>query len=59
VKALNGMSCKVELDDGSEVHALKVNVAQVGDRTTLSLRPERVMIDPASCRTASTPRSRN
>jgi putative spermidine/putrescine transport system ATP-binding protein len=46
VKALNGQSCKVELDDGSEVHALKVNVANVGDRTTLSLRPERVMIEP-------------
>jgi putative spermidine/putrescine transport system ATP-binding protein len=46
VKALNGTGCKVELDDGSEVHALKVNVGQVGDRTTLSLRPERVMIEP-------------
>jgi putative spermidine/putrescine transport system ATP-binding protein len=46
VKALNGTGCKVELDDGSEVHALKVNVANVGDRTTLSLRPERVMIEP-------------
>ena len=46
VKALNGTGCKVELDDGSEVHALKVNVGNVGDRTTLSLRPERVMIEP-------------
>jgi putative spermidine/putrescine transport system ATP-binding protein len=46
VTALNGTGCKVELDDGSEVHALKVNVGQVGDRTTLSLRPERVMIEP-------------
>jgi putative spermidine/putrescine transport system ATP-binding protein len=46
VKSLNGTGCKVELDDGSEVHALKVNVGEVGDRTTLSLRPERVMIEP-------------
>ncbi len=46
IEALNGTSCKVKLDDGSEVQALKVNVDQVGDRTTLSLRPERVMIEP-------------
>jgi putative spermidine/putrescine transport system ATP-binding protein len=46
VTSLNGTGCKVELDDGSEVHALKVNVGEVGDRTTLSLRPERVMIEP-------------
>jgi putative spermidine/putrescine transport system ATP-binding protein len=46
VKSLNGTGCTVELDDGSEVHALKVNVGNVGDRTTLSLRPERVMIEP-------------
>jgi putative spermidine/putrescine transport system ATP-binding protein len=46
VTSLNGTGCKVELDDGSEVHALKVNVGDVGDRTTLSLRPERVMIEP-------------
>jgi putative spermidine/putrescine transport system ATP-binding protein len=46
IKALNGTGCTVELDDGSEVHALKVNVGDVGDRTTLSLRPERVMIAP-------------
>jgi putative spermidine/putrescine transport system ATP-binding protein len=47
VTSLNGQTCKVELDDGSQVHALKVNVDEVGDRTTLSLRPERVMIKPA------------
>jgi putative spermidine/putrescine transport system ATP-binding protein len=46
VKSLNGTGCTVELDDGSDVHALKVNVGNVGDRTTLSLRPERVMIEP-------------
>jgi len=46
VTALNGTGCTVELDDGSTVQALKVNVGQVGDRTTLSLRPERVAIAP-------------
>ena len=34
------------IDDGSIVYALKVNVDGVGDRTTLSLRPERVVISP-------------
>ncbi|MBP5856822.1 ABC transporter ATP-binding protein [Marivibrio halodurans] len=47
VKAINGDICDVELDnDGGMVKALRVNVEQVGDRTTLSLRPERVTINP-------------
>jgi putative spermidine/putrescine transport system ATP-binding protein len=46
VKALNGRSCTVALDNGEEVQALKVNVAEAGERTTLSLRPERVVINP-------------
>jgi len=46
VTAINGSDCTVQLDDGSSVQALKVNVDQVGDRTTLSLRPERVAIAP-------------
>jgi putative spermidine/putrescine transport system ATP-binding protein len=48
VKTLNGGNdCIVELDDGTDVHALPVNVKAVGDRSTLSLRPERVQINPA------------
>ena len=46
VTAIDGDYCTVRLDDGQEVRALKVNVGGVGDRTTLSLRPERVEIDP-------------
>jgi putative spermidine/putrescine transport system ATP-binding protein len=46
VRELNGSDCTVELDNGDVVQALKVGVAAAGDRTTLSLRPERVMIDP-------------
>lgn len=46
VKEINGDTCHVELDDGGMVKALKVNVNGVGDRTTLSLRPERVEVDP-------------
>jgi putative spermidine/putrescine transport system ATP-binding protein len=47
VKAINGGYCSVELDGGGGmIEALKVNVEKVGDRTTLSLRPERVVINP-------------
>ncbi len=46
VAAIDGDFCSVRLDDGQEVRVLKVNVGGVGDRTTLSLRPERVEIDP-------------
>jgi len=44
VDGVNGTTCTVRLDDGSEVKALKVNVAGDGVRTTLSLRPERVVL---------------
>jgi putative spermidine/putrescine transport system ATP-binding protein len=38
--------CDVEIDNGQTVEALAVNVSEVGDKTTLSLRPERVEINP-------------
>ena len=48
VKGVNGASCTVELEgNGARLQALAVNVGGVGSRTTLSLRPERVTIDPA------------
>jgi putative spermidine/putrescine transport system ATP-binding protein len=41
--------CVVEVD-GRPIRALPVNIDGVGSRSTLSLRPERVMIDPdADC----------
>ena len=46
VKAVKGRECRVEMDGGGEVHALAVNVSVAGQRTTLSLRPESVRIDP-------------
>ncbi|HLS68611.1 MAG TPA: ABC transporter ATP-binding protein [Kiloniellales bacterium] len=48
VEEIRGDDCTVRLDDGSIVHALKVNVSSVGERTTLSLRPERVVTAPES-----------
>ncbi len=48
VTKINGDTCTVKLDDGGVLEADKVNVSAVGDRTLLSLRPERVEIDPTS-----------
>ncbi|RLA43341.1 MAG: spermidine/putrescine ABC transporter ATP-binding protein [Gammaproteobacteria bacterium] len=48
VKGFEGGNCLVDLDGGGTVKTLKVNVNNVGDRTTLSLRPERVVVDPAA-----------
>lgn len=39
-------TCVVKTDDGSEIHANKINTAGVGQRSTLSIRPERVIINP-------------
>jgi len=40
--------CQVEVDnDGGLIHAKSVNIAGVGERATLSLRPERVTMQPA------------
>ena len=46
VTAINGGTCTVEIDGGGIVKALKVNANNVGDRTSLSLRPERVIVNP-------------
>ncbi len=48
VKELNGNYCNVDLDDGGSVRALKINVNSVGEKTQLSVRPERVSVDSSS-----------
>ena len=45
IKQINGEHCSVDIGQG-QVQALAVNVNTVGSRTTLSLRPERVVVDP-------------
>ena len=45
IKAINEGIARVELSDGSAVEALAIN-AGPGERTRLSIRPERVEIDP-------------
>ena len=46
VRAIDGDCCRVEIESGDEVQALKVKVDAVGNKTTLSLRPERVEVNP-------------
>ncbi|MCV2892711.1 ABC transporter ATP-binding protein [Lentibacter sp. XHP0401] len=45
VKKISGNACIVQLDSGEEIDAMPVNVNKVGDRTTVSIRPERVEFD--------------
>jgi len=47
VTAMNGTTCQVEIPGSGSVRAMTVNVDGVGLATTLSLRPERVKINPA------------
>jgi putative spermidine/putrescine transport system ATP-binding protein len=46
VAALDGRLCRVRLDDGTEVVALPVDPAPTGSRVVLSVRPERILVDP-------------
>jgi len=46
VISLDGTTCSVTLDGGGVVQALAVNVEGAGERTTVSLRPERVVLNP-------------
>ena len=48
VKETNGEQCTVELETGEVLLALPVNIDGTGSKTTLSLRPERVTINPES-----------
>ncbi len=42
VKEIKGNTCVVQLDDGEVLDAVPVNVSKVGERTRVSIRPERV-----------------
>ena len=42
----DGERCTVEAEGGHIVHAVAINVDGTGSRTTVSLRPERVIINP-------------
>ncbi len=42
VQEISGKSCVVRLDNGEIIDAKPVNVSKPGDRTLVSIRPERV-----------------
>ena len=46
VTAMNGTTCQVQIPGSGAIRALAVNVGGVGHATTLSLRPERVKVNP-------------
>ncbi|MBM3584368.1 MAG: ABC transporter ATP-binding protein [Alphaproteobacteria bacterium] len=48
VRSLNGTICEVDVEGGGAVRALAVRIGGVGSATLLSLRPERVKINPPS-----------
>ena len=47
VSEVTNGQCRVDIDGGSSVTAAAINVEGKGARTTLSLRPERVELNPA------------
>ena len=54
VKELDGEICIVEVSSGETVKALAVNIEGVGHSTMISLRPERVTVNPESGQCSST-----
>lgn len=47
IETIMGDQCTVRLDDGTLIDAQPVNVTRVGERTRVSIRPERVESNPA------------
>ena len=45
VQDINGTRCTVKLDNGDVIDAMPVNVSEAGQRTKVSIRPERVEFD--------------
>jgi putative spermidine/putrescine transport system ATP-binding protein len=46
VSDFSGDTCKVKLENGTEILANPISVKSKGDKTTISLRPERALINP-------------
>ncbi|MEZ5775505.1 MAG: ABC transporter ATP-binding protein [Hyphomicrobiaceae bacterium] len=47
IKAVNGEVCRIEVPGGGEVDALPINIGGVGTQSLISIRPERVEINPS------------
>lgn len=50
VTARNVNLCTLVLDDGTQVEAEAVNIGEPGSRSTISLRPERIELQPSESR---------
>ncbi|MBP7980816.1 MAG: TOBE domain-containing protein, partial [Tolumonas sp.] len=48
VESIDNAHCLVRMPDCSQIKALSVNVAGRGEQTTLSIRPERILLGAAS-----------
>ncbi len=46
IQEIKGDTCVVKLDDGQIIDAVPINVDKAGDRTRVSIRPERVEFNP-------------
>ena len=46
VTSVENNTCRVRLQDGTELTAEAVAIGEIGSQTTLSLRPERIEFDP-------------
>ncbi len=47
VKSIKGKTCVVKLANGEEIDAMPVNVSKAGEKTKVSIRPERVEFNKA------------
>jgi putative spermidine/putrescine transport system ATP-binding protein len=47
LESVSGDTCTVRLENGALIDAQPVNVRRVGERTLVSIRPERVEVNPA------------
>ena len=54
VESIDGDKATVKTDSGDIVVASKINVNKAGERATLSLRPERIMVSPSKGKTPNT-----
>lgn len=48
VETINGQSCTIRMPDGQQLKSQAVNVSTPGEQTTLSIRPERILLGDAA-----------
>jgi len=51
ISELNGRFCRVDLASGGSLRALAINVEGAGTRTVVSIRPERIVLEPEAADT--------